>query len=103
MSNSVDQAIAVLNRALEADPDAMRDLVNRRVECNEKLASDESIQVGQYAPGRYRVGLLGIVNGLFGIGEDGYGHITLVVSDDGVPFRFVRTKHTMERRQGGTP
>ena len=39
-------AIAVLNRALAADPNAINALMLAQVECNDHLADDPSVQVG---------------------------------------------------------
>lgn len=86
-SVTVDEVIDLLNDALGDDPDAMQALVETRVPCNQKLADHPTIQVGTVEPlvifntkeseeiPQYRVGLLGILNGIFGIGESGSGQI----------------------------
>ena len=82
------RAIEVLNRALKADPDCILALCEQRVECNEALANDETIQCARLGgpdpatsdatnpdllpPPRYGIGLLGIVNGIFGIYPEGH-------------------------------
>ena len=78
---SVDKAIDVLNRIHSADPSVLSNLIFSRVPCNEELANDPSVQVG-VVPKKYElddelweVGLLGIINGIFGVDEDGYGYI----------------------------
>ena len=43
---SVDHAIDILNEALSLDPQAIKDLVNARVACNEAMADHPTIQVG---------------------------------------------------------
>ena len=66
---TVDHAIEVLNRIHKADPTVMPALVDYRVECNEQVADDPTVQVRSYpgAPGPpYMVGLLGVLNGIFG-------------------------------------
>ncbi len=63
MPDPVTRAVAVLNEALERDPEAMRQLINFRAECNSSLAQHPFIQVSQY-DGVYRIGLLGLINGL---------------------------------------
>lgn len=77
------RAVAVLNRALEADPEAVTALVNTRVSCNEVLADDPTVQVGLFEEGIeggqvhrvYRLGPLGLINGLLGVDEDHWGYI----------------------------
>jgi len=79
-----DDAILVLNEAVRADPEAVLALVEYRVPCNDALADHPSIQVRNINPPpdtskmdatnpallaqvkTCEVGLLGILNGLFG-------------------------------------
>lgn len=88
-SVTVDQAIALLNEALKADPLAITVLIAGRVECNAQLADHPTIQCGAEARA-FTVGPLGILNGLFGVDARGYGPISAVV-DDGAVIRFERT------------
>ena len=60
MSATLDTVI----RALESDPEAIQALLNFRVECNEKLANDPTIQVGEVEGGGYDVSALGLINGI---------------------------------------
>ena len=86
---SVDAAVEILNEALRFDPDAITKLVDHRVPCNKDLASHPTIQVrGTYVA---KVGLLGILNGIFGTAEDGGGPIAAVYDEAG---RLVRFKHS---------
>lgn len=81
-------AVAVLNRILEADRAAVSELVLRsKVRCNEKLANDSTVQVKQ-RNGWCEVGLLGVVNGLFGVDAKVYGPIVAIVT--GGPVHVVR-------------
>jgi hypothetical protein len=95
---SISDVLKVLNRALEADPDAMAKLREAKVPCNEALAHDPEIQVGmEEHPGSvhdvweddepvsvggrkvYSVGFLGVLNGIFGIDKrTGFGAIAAV-------------------------
>jgi hypothetical protein len=86
-SVSAAHAVNVLNEALAADPVAVTALVAARVPCAEALADHESIQVSA-KEGVYSVGILGILNGIFGIRDDGMGFIAAVVEDDGTVSRF---------------
>lgn len=65
-SQSVNPAVAALQRAFEADPAALHALCCNRVPCNKALADDEHIVV---EPSRVleeacTVGALGLVNGV---------------------------------------
>lgn len=73
-SVTIDDAIELLNDALNKDPMAMWALATTRVTCNEVLADHPTIQVGKYSDD-YKVGLIGILNGIFGAADDGYGAI----------------------------
>ncbi len=58
-------AIQCLNLAFDADPNAIQSLVANRVPCNQFLADDRFVQVGecQVLNGQhYQVGALGLVN-----------------------------------------
>ena len=72
---TLDQALGVLNEMVALDPEATTALCENRVPCNAALADHESIQVS--APSRdskeYAVGLLGVLNGLFGSDDTGWG------------------------------
>lgn len=77
-------AVAVLNSALEADRAAVSKLFAYRVECNAALRDHPTIQVGggdKYSD----VGVMGVINGLFGILPDGWGLIEAVWNTEGVP------------------
>jgi hypothetical protein len=68
------EAVTVLNRIHATDPTVLPRLIERRVACNRALAADPTVQVGNGTTD-YEVGILGILNGVFGIGNDGLGHI----------------------------
>lgn len=64
--------VYLLNQATELDPEAMLNLLGARVVCNQDLADHPTIQVGRAAEDQpFTVGMLGILNGLFGIRDDG--------------------------------
>jgi hypothetical protein len=91
-SVTVDDAIAILNHALYLDFDAFQNLVERRVACNADLADHPTIQVATTPErDRFAVGLLGVLNGLFGVDANGDGPITGVYSEDNELLRFDRT------------
>ena len=90
----IDHAVEVLNVALDADPDAMRQLIENRVPCNTGLAGHPTIQVKRepMSSTGYSVGMIGIINGICGTQHDGWGHIAIEVDADNGnrPLRFVR-------------
>jgi hypothetical protein len=96
-SITIDEAVAVLNEAVKADPVAITKLCLRRVDCNTALNDHPTIQTGEksiktdgifadilalFGPGfelaKYEVGMLGIINGLFGVDEEGCGAVAAV-------------------------
>ena len=89
-SITIKEVIDVLNDALSKDRYAVEKLFFDRKECNEKLAEHETIQIG-FSNGVYRVGALGLINGMFGIDENGYGAIMMIL-EDGVITKFKKLK-----------
>jgi hypothetical protein len=87
-SVSLSRALTVLNEALQADPQTISALMNHRVICNEALANHPTIQVGIYE-GEYKVGLLGLLNGLFGIQENKTGYIGAITDAQHQVLEFV--------------
>lgn len=78
--------VEVLNRILEADHAAVSALATNRVPCNGELAADPTVQVWARRSG-FHVGLLGVLNGLFGVDEEGWGSIAADV-ENGEIVRF---------------
>ena len=93
---TVDDLIAFLNQALETDPAAISTLFRRRVACNLAMADHPTIQVHS----DFTVGPLGLLNGLFGIREDGYGHLTAMWGDS---ISRILYFERMKRDAGGIP
>ena len=93
---TVDQVVELLNAALLLDRTAITNLVQTRVDCNKKMAGHQTIQVG-LAPGvdpddknlLYEVGILGLINGLFGIDERQWGAIAAEMDKAGHVMQFV--------------
>lgn len=80
---TVDDAIALLNSMVKADPKATEALVEQRIPCNEALAEHPTIQVvGGEGPNPPKVGLLGVINGMFGIDDQGWGPIAAQFKGD---------------------
>ena len=89
----VNRALAVLNDALERDPAAMTQLVNARVSCNEKLTKHVTIQTGVYG-NEYKIGVLGLINGVLGYKHGGIGAEGDVDTRSGYFRRVRRFVHT---------
>lgn len=106
-SVTVDEAIALLNEALALDPEAMSNLLLRaRVNCNKGLADHPTIQSGK-DKGQNNVGLLGILNGMFGVDEDQCGAISAFIDVPGgedsiVAGQVTRFERTPSLRQKGS-
>ena len=79
----VDDAIDRLNKMLEADPVAISALVETRVPCNQEMADHPTVQVtDEGLQGGYKLGILGVLNGLFGVDQDGWGPIAAQYEQD---------------------
>ena len=63
-SDRLNLAIERLNRAVQADPDAMRLLFQVSVTCNEQLADDPTVPVRPDTDGVCTVSTIGLMNGL---------------------------------------
>jgi len=73
----------VLNRALDSDPDAISELFSYRVECNDALADDPTIQVRARDGEHPTIGAFGVIAGLLGVRDNGFSLIAMEVEDDG--------------------
>lgn len=87
---TVEQAVKILNDALARDGQAINALLEHRVPCNASLAEHPTIQVG-YRTDQIttEVGLLGIINGLFGVDDEQWDFIAAEIDEQGVAQRFV--------------
>jgi len=99
----VDQAIEVLNRIHKTDPTVLPELIFHRVQCNKALADDETVQVGKKEwvveeEDTYEVGILGIINGLFGVDEKSWGFIYANFDDKGTLVDFSKAPITYCKR-----
>ena len=92
-SVTVEQTIKLLNEMLAIDPEATQALIDSRVNCNEALADHATIQVQQYEGDDHpKVGIIGVLNGMFGIDDEGWGPICCHINDEGKILKFDRTK-----------
>lgn len=87
---SINEVIQFLNELLLIDSEAINKLLTIRVSCNKNLADHETVQVFK-APLKVKpacadepktipvVGILGILNGMFGINSDKFGPIMILI------------------------
>jgi hypothetical protein len=78
-SVTMKDVVSLLNDCVKRDRECMDKLVNTRVVCNKKLANHNTVQIKRSKNKKgiiYEVGLLGILNGLFGVDETGWGAIS---------------------------
>lgn len=69
-----ERVVALLNDMLEMDAPAVAALIANRVPCNTKLLNHPTVQVGVQHGGNH-VGMLGVLNGLCGIDDVGFGGV----------------------------
>lgn len=81
-----------LNTLIRADAAAMNELFENRVLCNEALVAHPTAQVTVDSP--YRIGLLGVINGIIGVDAGSWGYLAGEYDDDG------RLTHVVLRRSG---
>ena len=98
-SIGLDYTINFLNALVEIDEPAMRALIETRVPCGEAMASHRTVQVQAHDGAEPVVGVLGILNGLFGVDEEGWGPLTAVFENDGTLACFKRTPPAIERKK----
>jgi hypothetical protein len=77
---SLPFVIDFLNKINDLDPSVLPALIAYRVPCNEELGEHPTVQTGKTEDG-YEVGILGILNGLFGVKKDGWDYIAAYYKD----------------------
>ena len=86
----VTDVIAYLNSLVETDSLAIRAMLCMRIPCNEALADDPTCIVDQWEQG-FTVGLMGLINGMFGLNENDIGKIAYMMNEDGSGLQFIET------------
>lgn len=74
----IKKVISFLNSLLVIDRKAIETLLNVKVLCNKQLGEHETVQTYNLGNGDYCVGLLGLLNGLFGLDKWNRGPIIAV-------------------------
>lgn len=72
----IEEVVSLLNDLLAMDPHTISAIVSLRLSCNEHIANHLTVQVGRLGGSHFVVGVLGILNGLFGVDKYGWGHIS---------------------------
>jgi len=99
-SITITEVINYLNELADIDREAIRNLVNARVRCTETLSVHPTAQVGivNATEGTYEIGMLGLLNGVFGVDEQGYGPIMAMFSEEGALIGFRRMSDALPER-----
>jgi len=103
-SVTIQDVIDYLNKMLQVDPDLMAMFVNTRFDLNKPLDDyPQEIQVMQSA--KPALGIIGLLNGLFGTIEDGpqkgWGPLMIAMdkSNHFILHEFVRTEAYMKKHE----
>ena len=91
------------SQLLQIDEDAVNAIFSIRVGCNDFMACHPSVQVAKLSENYFLVGLIGLINGIFGADQYGWGHFSVkydkgkvvgfeVLTDDDVRKRVVLNK-----------
>lgn len=98
----IEEVVEFLNTLLDIDPYAINALFSMRVGCNEEMANHPSVQISVSGDNYYSAGVIGVLNGLFGADEYGWGHISATY-DDGklINFRLLTNKDVEEYTKKG--
>lgn len=79
---SPQDACDLLNEFLKLDPECARAFFSHREKCNEAVTQHPTIQTFQYEGESPKVGFIGLINGMFGVKEDGMGAICYEIDQD---------------------
>ena len=78
---TIQETVDFLNELLKVDSQAINTLFSTRMACNKDMADHDTVQVAVFPPDYFQVGMIGILNGLFGKDEFGWGHICADYND----------------------
>jgi len=91
---SLSDVCKLLNELIVLDRNCAESLVSQRVACNDAVADHPTIMVDD-SQGTTSIGLLGVLNGIFGIHENGFGALC-VEFDNGKLICFKPTPTKIE-------
>ena len=88
---TIQDAIDLLNDLLKLDYDCISRLITTRLYCNDQIVNHPTVTVYSEASGSASLGLMGMINGLFGTNENGAGPICFEIGEDGKISNFKKT------------
>lgn len=92
----------LMNDLLQLDRSCVNEMIKTRFRCNQDTADHPTVQVRKYPEDEYfTVGLIGILNGLFGIREDGFGGLCYECDEDGNVIKFKPTPPPKKEKTNG--
>lgn len=98
-SVTIDELISFLNDLVAIDAHAIFALITTRTLCNKELADHPTVQAREFNHGGhdrgYEVGVLGLLNGVFGVDSDSWGPITAILNERGT--RLIGFRRTAEQ------
>lgn len=100
-SDFVDRAVAVLNEALQASPEAVTKLFANRVLCTAELRDHPTVQVRAITDGTVTLGALGVINGILGLTSEGAGPVTAVMDQETNAITEFRRSESAKREAPG--
>jgi hypothetical protein len=92
--HSAKTTVDYLNRLLEVDRNTVECLFDIRVPCNDAMRDHPTVQVIT-TPNGARVGLIGVLNGLFGVDQKDRGHICTIHDEEDNLLRFELTRDVL--------
>lgn len=81
-TRTVQQAVDLLNEALEIDREAIETLFSQRVAASKALGEHPTIQILTHPGGERTLGVLGLLNGIFGVDAEQWGFIASCHDDE---------------------
>ncbi len=103
----VEEFVVFMNNLLEVDPDFVKSLVGFRTPCDTGLVEHPTVQVGWLGDDFHIAGFIGVMNGFFGVYDDGKleGHGAFAAVYDGVTLKGfkLQTNTAKERPRPGQP
>lgn len=96
-----DVVVKYLNELFEADSEAVKKLVEHRVDTNQSMMDHDTVCVmvdndENGNPANPQLGLLGVINGLVGISKSGWHYIAAEFDEEGSLHRFLEVPQAME-------
>jgi len=103
---SIEHVVEFLNEALKIDRIAISSLLTASVVCNRDMSDHWSVQAWEADEnGDYHVRMIGVINGIFGVDEEGWGGISAIVDtvgkspDPGLIQKFVVRENWLRKRR----